>query len=187
MEFVLLWSMSAVPMDNVEDALDAVSVGDFISLLTIGRSALARTVLSNGSWCSKFFAWVCACKWTVRVDWVLFEVVISDTWHGSCFIYTRWDKITERNRKKNTTRTKEAHAIKSLAFESPQKVWINSYWKHRAKQTPKIAAWKKPFAKLRESHTHTRYKPATAMSYSMKSGWCGCIQKWCRAPNERNW
>lgn len=95
-EFVLLWSILDVSMDDdVFEAIDVISVGDFISLLTIGRSLCARpNVLSNGSWCSKFVAWVCACKCTVLVDWVLFEVVISDTWHGSCFIYIRrwWDK-----------------------------------------------------------------------------------------------
>lgn len=71
---------------DTADAGAVVWVGDFISLLTIGWWWLAL-VLFDCSWCSNEFGWVCACSWTVVVDWKLFEVVTSDTWHGSRFIY----------------------------------------------------------------------------------------------------
>lgn len=62
------------------DTIDEdVSVGDLISLLTIGRS-VAIVLLC------------CSCNWTVVVDGKLFDVVTSDTWHGSRFIYDKNSK-----------------------------------------------------------------------------------------------
>lgn len=52
------------------------SVGDLISLLTIGRSVV-------------IVLFCCSCNWTVFDDGKLFDVVTSDTWHGSRFIWNK--------------------------------------------------------------------------------------------------
>lgn len=95
-EFVVLWSMfdDAIDSDTVDE--DDVPVGDLISLLTTVRSAaffLLECPLCNalGDW-----IWVWTCSWVEADDGKLFDVVTSDTWHGSRFIYDDKKKTNEK-------------------------------------------------------------------------------------------
>lgn len=73
------------------DPIDGdVTVGDLISLLTI----VGAIVL---------FCW--SCNWTVVVDGKLFDVVTSDTWHGSRFICNKYGSNKTRNQTKKSYQT----------------------------------------------------------------------------------